>query len=480
LTAEPPRPAGPRSGATVAPSAAQPCINNALCLSVGHNTEFIYTFFDKFSWEYSLRTFYTINNGANGAVYGVMFKRDEHTAYAALKITKEQENDNLFYEACVGYYINTQLQYYPCFIKTYRNGIIQHNMYNWLLNTNEIHNYILDEITIKKSFINMKSTDELIQNFNEKIKSSCKHSLYNCILIENLPNTPSLGDRINTLNLSNIYCILFQVYSVLNQLKDEFTHYDLSAKNVLLYYVKTINKEDACILMNYHTESGIISFYTNIISKIIDYGRCFFHIDDQFNSPAIKEIVCYNQYCTQPTLKTIKYWEWIQNRQQGQQGQQEPQDISFFSKCGKDKGYNWLSDDTNEYYIHPEKPNRSHDLYLLSILKQNYEKTNRAVPDFFKNVVYENILTHPPPAVHASAPAPAAQPPQWIIGAPEDMTSTPPAIRNVYDAYIELSKIINNPNFVLNKQSLPLIGTLDVYLNEKKPMRWQPAEGVTL
>ena len=63
-------------------------------------------------------------------------------------------------------------------------------------------------------------------------------------------------------------------------LKDQFVHNDLHHENALLYTLPE-NRDgvDQCLTMNYHYKDDL-EFKTNVIPKIIDYGRSFTNFTD--------------------------------------------------------------------------------------------------------------------------------------------------------------------------------------------------------
>ena len=107
------------------------------------------------------------------------------------------------------------------------------------------------------------------------IGEGCENADLLALLIQDIPNSDTLDNYIlsNKLNKNNMLCILFQIYMPLSTIAETFTHYDLHSGNVLIYKYS----DNKCIQFTYHMKNNtIISFKSNYIAKIIDYGRCYF------------------------------------------------------------------------------------------------------------------------------------------------------------------------------------------------------------
>lgn len=89
----------------------------------------------------------------------------------------------------------------------------------------------------------------------------------------------SLGD-VHLLSPTDVPGILYQGYFALHCLRKKFTHYDLHINNFGFY--KPFS--DKYIVMHYVDGPNEVTFPTEYISKIIDYGRCFYDIDG-FETP---------------------------------------------------------------------------------------------------------------------------------------------------------------------------------------------------
>jgi hypothetical protein len=433
----------------------RPCRDdNTLCISVGYNTDTIINYFDNFSSKY-INKFekYKPKNGINSSIYACTFSRETYTANALLKLQKQVESDlvdNVFYEACVGSYINKQHKYFPCFVRTYRYGKFK------LPTSLPIPNNI-DVLYNENSTQFLNTIEELQSNVEDGILKSCEtdKKKVNAVVIEYFLNNKTLFEFLeqphdkhqvfgNDVNASSLYFIFFQVYSVLNQLKDEFTHYDLHPSNILMYRVKTTTN-NGYIKMNYYTSKTVcLSFFTPYIVKIIDYGRCFFHYSEKFNSSIIYDKVCEQKACDKETVS-----------------------------CGFKRGYHWLDkkedEDTN---INATKKNISHDLWTLYALAQQFNKLkNKLIIVKKKDDDIEEVINDNKAGLY------------------ENETKTDDnKIRNVEDAYRVLLEICSdnqlqewNDSIIQQNEQYwgTYIGELNVYLykddnGERIPTEWKP------
>jgi hypothetical protein len=413
------------------PDEIPPCKNNTLCISIGYNADIIYNFFDKFSNQFIKKIIPSnTKKGQNSTIYTCEFSKNEYTAFATLKLEKyDEENhvDSGFYEACVGYYINKQQKYFPCFVRTYRYG-----------------EYIVDSKNIDSLNVIENLPNTLIDGITAGCNNYTTPQIRNAILIECFPNAPSIWHQFHVLSNTlfkydanfALYLMFFQVYSVLNQLKDEFTHYDLHANNILMYRVKTSEDFGGYIKMIYHTsQTEIFYFYTPFIVKIIDYGHSYFYDSEEFNSSIIYQKVCRVKECDTD----------------------EP--------CGKNRGYNWF-DGNNKHHITPTKRNKSHDLWAL---------------------YYESL---PGLTIVGKDDASTYKITQKKVGIPENETQpTDKNIRNVEDAYRILLELCREEILIWNSNNKEhwgtYVGELDVYLykdenGERIPMKWTPTPDIQL
>jgi hypothetical protein len=196
---------------------------------------------------------------------------------------------------------------------------------------------------------------------------SCEISKRLCVLIQHFNDFKTLATYCRN-NFDEIKYdlpnIMYQVYFVLQQLGEKFTHYDLHTSNVCLYKPYKGNKY---IMMHYHLSNGrIISFKTEYISKIIDYGRCYFNDGKTNTSDLLRTKICPSSYC--------------------------------FPDCGATKGYkiiqgNVIDKNVDFYNIMPNKPNLSIDLLPLYRLDGFFNKNDGI--DLYENLVFKTMYGTP-------------------------------------------------------------------------------------
>jgi hypothetical protein len=168
------------------------------------------------------------------------------------------------------------------------------------------------------------------------------------------------------------------------QLRDEFTHYDLHADNILLVEANT-----PCTF-TFTVDDQVVSFNSKYTAVMIDYGRSFFQQPNSIKSSKyIFDLVCATKECD-----------------------------SNGGRCGNKVGFGWLSGlpvfNPKHYYINSTYANSSHDLRLLSIIRdsildaarkqkrprgdnqqRNYPKT-QALARLLSGVEYLNRFGTPP------------------------------------------------------------------------------------
>ena len=235
------------------------------CKALGINNKLINSFFKHFTtFEYLLEIAY-FNHGVNSIIQKLKYKRSTYTTHAILKTPLNTESDNLMYEYEVGQYINKNLIFFPCFIETY--GLFYNNTIGIYKKKN---NNNLD---------NLKQNIKHIDNIDYKL--GCKDSDKISILLQYI-DSYSLENFIvkcikeqKNLDLicDDIIYILYQVLFPLSVLCETFTHNDLHTENILLHKIK----DNSYITYNYYLKDlTCITFNSQYIAKIIDYGRSFY------------------------------------------------------------------------------------------------------------------------------------------------------------------------------------------------------------
>ena len=373
------------------------CNDSGVCIAFGKETEKIKNFFDHFVFNYK-QSMKELSKGANGIVYEIEYERLNYKAYTIMKTAQKRSSDNLIYEYLVGMlFINKFYKKFPCFLETY----------NWCLMP-----------TIPNPPFFSTSLDLKLL-----IKTSCKIPTDVGIQVEYLKSPKTIKSVLHTslpFWSNDLLQVLFQVYFPLAILGDTFTHYDLHYNNVLLY----VPVADHYIQYHYHgTET--ITFKTQYITKIIDYGRCHFKIDG-INSLLIREEVCITPDCNKKTV------------------------------CGNEIGYGFLkrANDKDLNHINSSVSNTSHDLRLLYYVSQFYtnvsaslhsvydtfskQKNGRNTVDtFFENIIYSG----PKKGGH-------------VYGTKQIKTKGyPKKCNNINDAVLFLINICSSPGFKIHNDT---------------------------
>jgi hypothetical protein len=311
-------------------------------------------------WAHTPITY--LQAGANGFILKVPFERNGYSSTAIIKSSLSQKSDNLLYEAFTGKIINEFSLQFPCFVQTYGFGFYD-NAKLIMLSGN---------ITDGKLNIGVKEVDPLflkslniapIQNLSidpieSLAKISCIFAKYAFVMTEYVENFIGFKKAMESFSESrdskiqrqfwniNIFTILYQIYSVLDTLKTQFTHYDLHYQNVLLFVPS--KQENEYIKMCYHYQSGeVVEFKTQYVVKIIDYGRSYVFRNSQENSTVWKEKVCKDT-------------------------------VNCKERCGRTRGY-FFNDGL--YYINASKSNVSHDLRLFKQVTNKFFKFSKTNPD---------------------------------------------------------------------------------------------------
>uniref|UniRef100_A0A6C0ER69 Protein kinase domain-containing protein n=1 Tax=viral metagenome TaxID=1070528 RepID=A0A6C0ER69_9ZZZZ len=333
------------------------CKNPDNCIALGYYGDVIKRYFDNFQNldfidNTSLKRIG--RESKNGFIIEVPFKKNNFTAYTALKCSSDEDSDNLLYEYYVGkYFINKYAKMYPCFVETYdlyefKSLALYENM-KIKANSDDFSN------TNFKYFIEKVYIDDN-EDLEDIFDYSCLRNKLLCVLIQHFDKFVSFHDALKNFFDKiryDIYNMIYQVYFALAMLGNNYTHYDLHANNVFLYKPFNGNK---CILMRYHHNGKVFEFKSEYIMKIIDYGRNYFN-NGKTNTKEIMEKICKQKHC-QP-------------------------------RCGETKGYNYVQGNImdpnfNFHWINPIVSNVSHDLKFADYVKKILNKY-----DFIKNVYYE-------------------------------------------------------------------------------------------
>ena len=408
------------------------CSDAGVCLAFGKEDDKIKRFFEGFStFKYAspdIKRVGAVSN--NGFVNMLEYEREGYKSHAILKSAIKPSVDNLYYEYLVGqYFINAQKRHFPCFVETY--GLFQYKdndtwkqMQEKTKNVPELNKYMY----------------QLRRDDPDNVKRSCENSKYMSILIENIKNAETIGNMMKSLPFTNcdLLYVLFQVYAPLSHLADNFTHYDLHHSNVLTYRPFETNKY---IEFHYHLKAGEppITFKSEYIAKIIDYGRSYYRNDTATGnfhdrSEKILEKVC------------------------------EPTECNTKQKCGNRVGYEWLYYPGTKavHYISSKTNNISHDLRFIKIV-QRYLSTVYTRPDFIKTGLFDKIVY------------------KTEYGTPENRTpGKKGAIHNVHDALDAIVKCMKRAEITqLNNkcyENSDKVGDLHVYF-DGRPMEFRASAG---
>jgi hypothetical protein len=411
------------------------CSDSGVCIAFGREENVIKKFFDNFN-NFGLLSKPATTIGkrsANGFVKELTYEKEGYVSNSILKSTSSEKTDNPLYEGLVGLFINKKAKIFPCFLETY-------GIYNY--NTKDAYLEMKDNALTNPSVLETGLTK--ITKVNEMhINNSCKYPELTAVLIQHLKDAISLNDvmepdddddSFELFFLNDFLYVLFQIYVPLSIISDEFTHNDLHTDNVLLYEPV----KGSYIEYHYHfkNDNKILSFKCKYITKLIDYGRCYFNDKTETGIYAGSENI-YNAVCAKKECVS----------------------------CGAMQGYKWLNQMPNpdNSYTSSRYRNKSHDLRLLDIIYDTYEdEINNYAPELktlFKNLVFY----------------------REIDGAPEKLTpGFPDKINFVGDVMTFLNTKVQNPQ-IINKNNqaysgLSKLGDLHIYAQEDKPMSFIPVQ----
>jgi hypothetical protein len=327
------------------------CAESGACYSLGLMRKKIFDFFEGFTGlDYVTPPIRAIGNpSSNGFVKSIKYERNGYTADAVLKSSTKASADNLAYEFAVGCYLNKMGNRFPCFVQTY--GLYYYKdeaSWEHAKDTKKIQTNILkDSLKLYKKLGTYNG--DVVEVINDGVCDGSKHC---AVLIQHLRLVSTIGDvfrhgtkpDINHFILTDLIYILYQVYMPLALMVDNFTHYDLHHNNVMLYEPV----KDRYIQYHYHIDGDVVSFKSNYMAKIIDYGRAFYKDPGNPNdsSTAVLRAVCQVPDCN------------------------EGQEI-----CGDKSGFRYLSNDSipETHYMSSSVKNPSSDLRLIHILAKVHD-----------------------------------------------------------------------------------------------------------
>jgi hypothetical protein len=376
------------------------CSEAGICIAFGIEALKIKEFFRHFSFDLVDQVKRIGAPSANGFVNELRYTKRGYNAYAVLKSTTSYESDNLMYEYRVGQFLNKMSFLFPCFLETY--GLFKYKSYDdWdhMRRTKQVNPLVFRTMLEPQPF---------------GLKVGCRDSLIMGVLIQHIRGCQTVKEMLNVHTFQHILPILFQVYYPLFHMRKNFTHYDLHMDNVILYEPVP----GKYIQYHYHTETGVISFKSPFIVKLIDYGRCYFK--DGEDSKDIYDQVCQLDDCK--------------------------------PDCGEDYGFSnfKLSNKRNFYHIVSQIKNESHDLRFLNSVLDTLKSF--ATPAWFKEYTGSINLEY-----------------KHTYGTPEKSCKRKQC--DVEGVYKKLEKIIPLSNVQLDRYHTEKYG--DLYVYGDKPIEFR-------
>lgn len=421
------------------------CPNTTECITFGTQSDQIRELFDEFKIPSPLidekETKQIGKASNNGVIYRLKYQLKDYNAYTIIKNALDEQADNLYYEAVVGWYINTKMRYYPCFVETYD---LYKNNNDRDPKTNLINDFNLNKLTAlfpeSTTELKPKTFKEVDTDFYKKITEAkklietCKESDTISLNIQYLDNVTTLFDILlieipqrKPKYVYDMYTYLYQVYAPLGMLSDEFTHYDLHVNNVLIYKIDP-NKYTKMIY--HYPDNTTVEFNTVGIAKIIDYGRCYFKYNDAINSKNF--------------IDTLE-----KNMNSSPKNSTKPNNPD---ECG----YVSFSQEFQKYYIDSRTHNKSHDLRLISNVNHIYKQYINQV---LFNIEYKEQYGTPEVSENR-------------------YTKKGDRIHNVNEMHEELRQMLISEKMQTHskalEQSKSLYGTIECWLDKSKQMTFTP------
>ena len=337
------------------------CSDAGVCIAFGKERKKIFDFFNGFTTFDYLSGIKEIGAvSANGFVKELEYERNGYKAHAILKSSQDKNSDNLMYECYVGKTLTGIARQIPCFVETY--GLYE---YKTDVSRERFQNKTSGLVDLKSMLTYHKS-----YNYG----NSCKNSVNYCVLIQHIKGAASIGDKIYKgtpdfdFIINDLLYAIYQVYFALAGMATIFTHYDLHPDNVILY--KPVDGK--YIEFHYHLRTGTVSFKSQYIAKMIDYGRSFIKHDTK-SSAFYYAKVCDEEECN---------------------NEDEDGDEDNDEKCGDNSGYGWMEPPLikRNDYISSSLNNWSHDLRLLHSLWTRMPWHDEPFNSHRMRAVLKNIL----------------------------------------------------------------------------------------
>jgi len=371
----------------------------------------------------------------HGFIRKFIYTSKYHTVDVVMKSALDKFSDSLVYEYLVGQCINHFAQFYPCFSRTY-----QICAYNTKKDFNK-----LKDATDK--FVLPKGLDQMLGvvdsgNIDNLIKTGCSNKQLICIMTQYFNFEGSLKSCIsNGINACTLLTILYLVYSCLASLSRQLTHYDLHDENIQLTKIPN----NGYTLIRMHLKNGsVVSFKTDYIPTIIDYGRCYVNCS-AVNSTEIAKRVCF--YDNKNPNKDERVCK---------------------KKCGNESGYELpnfnkktQTFDPHQYadFTDISRSNISTDLRVLNSLRFTFYGNN-----LLGNSYSGTKLTQ----MFKDLPLPSST---YVL--PENLDMDLNRIRNIITAKNVFLAMIDNPNFIAENNaycsSKTYYNTVDIWEDLSRP-----------
>lgn len=226
------------------------------------------------NYDYSIQNIENIQSlgsGHFGQTYRIKFKNLISPTVMKINI---KSDESLYSEFVCGLCVNNIKKFLPNFIFTL-------NLYKFQEEIDS--NTVIELLNVQTGALLLENANLLNEKhdilFNEQ--TIAKYKYKTCILLEEIEGDTvySMERLIKKENIYNQYAILFQIYAALFAIRKKFSHKDLHLGNVLLY------KSDVPIKIMY---SNDIIIYAKYVPIIIDYGKSYFFVSEEFNTSTLR------------------------------------------------------------------------------------------------------------------------------------------------------------------------------------------------
>lgn len=394
----------------------------------------------------------------NGAVYKIAYENNGIEFGAILKKSNNEERDNLVYDYLVGICINEFAKQFPFFSKTF--SLVQYTDAK-----------LLKKITNKPSEINLPN---LIKHYTERsleklIVQSCEKSGTFGVVSPFIPVYKTFAGILNGImtfdNKKKIYVIkkpedipsmiglFYIIYTVLNSLKEELSHYDLHGGNVLIIKCPDGKHFEYKIHIS---SKKIVTIKSQYYPVIIDFGRSWVSCNDRNIKEVTKQKKTPNVSTSHEIMATVCKNDYIEKAEKGK----------CQLNCGNKRGY----ESVGEY-------SRKHDKFS----DERYSMFNRAK----RNISIDLLLIH---SIQFSPLSQIIKPKymeKWSnvlksvdfdLGLIKEVKKSPKGIiANVPNLCKALESIVLDKEYVKDMNNFnkgKRYGIMDLYISNKKPFKF--------